>query len=93
VIRCAGQGKGRGWDNLPLVDLWNYIVNGGHPERRSTRGDELAWAHVKARVAKATTITRAEMKANVLRTMRRLQKLPHLVASFFQTPTCRYAAL
>jgi hypothetical protein len=21
------------------------------------------------------------------------QKLPHLVASFFQTPTCRYAAL
>lgn len=55
--------------------------------------DELAWAHIKARVAKATTITRDEMKANVLRTMRRLQKLPHVVASFFHTPSCRYAIL
>jgi transposase len=53
--------------------------------------DELAWAHVKARVAKATTVSRDEMKANVVGTLRRLQKLPHIVASFFRTPSCRYA--
>ena len=39
VIRCARQWKGRGRDNLPLVDLWNYIINGGLSERRSTRCD------------------------------------------------------
>ena len=60
------------------------------PERNP---DELARAPVKARAAKATTITRDEMKANVLRTMRRLQKLFHVVASFFHTPSCRYAVL
>ena len=25
--------------NLPLVDLWKYIINGGVPALRSTRGD------------------------------------------------------
>lgn len=39
VIRCARQWKGRGWDSLPLVDLWKYIINGGLPEPRATRGD------------------------------------------------------
>jgi hypothetical protein len=39
VIRCARQCEGRGRDNLPLVDLWNYIINGGLSERRSTRCD------------------------------------------------------
>jgi hypothetical protein len=39
VIRCARQWKGRGRDNLPLVDLWNTIINGGLSERRSTRCD------------------------------------------------------
>jgi hypothetical protein len=38
VIRCAGQWKGRGRDNLPLVDLWKYIINCGLSELRSTRG-------------------------------------------------------
>ena len=39
VIRCAGQWQGRGSDNLPLVDLREYIINGGISELRSTRGD------------------------------------------------------
>jgi len=28
-----------GRDNLPVVDLWNYIINGSIPARRSSRGD------------------------------------------------------
>jgi transposase len=54
--------------------------------------DELVWAHVKTRVAKATTQTKAELKSMVNRTLRRLQKLPEIVAGFFCAPTCRYAA-
>jgi transposase len=53
--------------------------------------DELAWAHVKPRVAKATTQTKEELKAMVERVMHRLQKLPHIVAGFFHAPTCAYA--
>lgn len=54
--------------------------------------DELVWAHVKGRVAKATTQTKEELKRMVDRTLHRLQKLPDIVAGFFRTPTCRYAA-
>ena len=54
--------------------------------------DELVWAHVKTRAAKATTQTKAELKSMVHQTLRRLQKLPDIVAGFFRAPTCRYAA-
>lgn len=54
--------------------------------------DELAWAHVKTRVAKATAKTKAELKAMVGRIMRQLQKLPAIVAGFFRTPACAYAS-
>ena len=47
--------------------------------------DELAWAHIKTRVAKATVQTKQEHKANVERVMHRLQKLPDIVAGFFGT--------
>ncbi|MCC7059171.1 MAG: IS630 family transposase [Burkholderiaceae bacterium] len=55
--------------------------------------DELVWAHVKTRVAKATTQTKDELKRMVDQTLRRLQKLPDIVAGFFRAPTCRYAAV
>lgn len=55
--------------------------------------DELAWAHVKAKIAKATTQTKAELKNTVKRVMRRLQKMPHIVKSFFHAPSCAYAIL
>lgn len=55
--------------------------------------DELVWAHVKTRVAKATTQTRDELKRMVDQTLRRLQKLPEIVAGFFRAPTCRYTAV
>ncbi len=54
--------------------------------------DELVWAHVKTRVAKATAQTKDELKTMVTRTLHRLQKLPDIVAGFFRAPTCQYAA-
>jgi transposase len=55
--------------------------------------DELAWAHVKTKIAKATTITKAQLKSTVKKVMRRLQKMPDIVKSFFHAPTCLYANL
>lgn len=55
--------------------------------------DELAWAHVKAKIAKVTTQTKTELKSTVKRVMRRLQKMPHIVKSFFHAPACSYAIL
>ncbi|TAN43905.1 MAG: IS630 family transposase [Nitrospirae bacterium] len=55
--------------------------------------DELAWAHVKAKIAKATTQTKDELKKTVMRVMRRLQKTPHIVKNFFHAPSCVYAIL
>lgn len=55
--------------------------------------DELAWAHVKAKIAKATTQTKKDIKSTVKRVMMRLQKMPHIVKSFFHAPSCAYAIL
>jgi len=54
--------------------------------------DELVWGHLKQAVAKTLPQTKDELKARVLAALRSMQKLPSLVASFFQHPTCRYAA-
>ncbi len=54
--------------------------------------DELAWAHVKTQIAKAAPQDKEQLKAAVQRAMCQLQKLPHIVASFFRTSTCAYAA-
>lgn len=61
------------------------------PYAPELKPDELAWAHIKSRVAKATVQTKQELKASVERVMHRLQKLPNIVAGFFGTPTCEYA--
>jgi len=55
--------------------------------------DELAWAHVKSKVGRATVQTKAELKAVIKRTMRQLQKAPEIIAAFFNAPTCLYASL
>jgi len=55
--------------------------------------DELAWAHVKAKIAKTTTQTKTDLKRTVKRVMRSLQKMPHIVKSFFHAPSCAYAIL
>jgi transposase len=54
--------------------------------------DELVWAHVKQRVGKKTVQTREELVSAVNAALRSLQKLPGIVAGFFRTPTCEYAA-
>lgn len=55
--------------------------------------DELVWGHLKSRFGRSTIATKAELKGLVEKILFRIQKLPHLVASFFRTPTCTYAAL
>jgi transposase len=54
--------------------------------------DELVWAHVKTRIGKKTVETKTQMKAMLQSVLRRLQKLPNIVAAFFHAPTCKYAA-
>ena len=53
--------------------------------------DELAWGHIKTRIAKATVQTKDGLKAMVDPVMRRLQKMPEIVAGFFHAPACAYA--
>jgi transposase len=73
-------------DNVERIEL--FFLPPYAPELNP---DELAWAHIKTRVAKATVQTKDELKAKIHSVMHRLQKLPDIVASFFQAPTCAYA--
>jgi len=75
-------------DNAERLELFQLP-----PYSPQLNPDELVWGHVKARVAKATTQTKDELKRMVDRTLHRLQKLPKVVAGFFQAPTCRYASV
>ena len=54
--------------------------------------DELVWGNVKTRIAKMAVQTKDELKAALHASLCCLQKMPDLVASFFRTPTCRYAS-
>ena len=54
--------------------------------------DEQVWAHVKRQVSKRLVQDKDEMKRLALGALRRIQKLPSLVKSFFQQPECQYAA-
>lgn len=55
--------------------------------------DELAWAHVKSKIAKAVVQTKEELQTQVKRALHQLQKLPKIVAGFFHTESCLYAAV
>ena len=73
-------------DNADAIEL--FFLPPYAPELNP---DELAWAHIKTRIAKATTQTKDQLKAMVERVMHRLQKMPEIVAGFFHAPTCAYA--
>jgi transposase len=73
-------------DNAEAIEL--FFLPPYAPELNP---DELAWGHIKTRIAKATVQTKEELKAMVERVMRRLQRMPHIVAGFFHAPTCAYA--
>jgi transposase len=53
--------------------------------------DEQVWGYIKPQVAKQIPQNKEELKFLIMSTMRRLQKLPALVKSFFRHPECRYA--
>lgn len=55
--------------------------------------DELAWSHVKAKVARGTIKTKDELEKKVKRALRQLQMMPQVVAGFFYAPTCLYTVL
>jgi transposase len=73
-------------DNAAAIEL--FFLPPYAPELKP---DELAWRHIKTRIAKATVQTKEELNAMVDRVMRRLQKLPEIVAGLFHAPTCEYA--
>jgi transposase len=52
--------------------------------------DELVWAHVKRRVSKQLVENKEQMKQLALGALRRIQKLPDLVRSFFKQQECQY---
>ena len=55
--------------------------------------DEQVWAHVKRNVARQLVQSKDEMKRLAFGALRRIQKLPELVKSFFRQPECQYAAM
>lgn len=55
--------------------------------------DEQVWAHVKRQVAKRFVQDKDEMKRLAIGALRRIQKLPELVKSFFRQPECQYAQM
>jgi len=52
--------------------------------------DEVVWAHVKRHVANKLVQSKQEMKQMAMAALRRIQKLPELVKSFFRQPECQY---
>jgi len=55
--------------------------------------DEQVWAHVKREVSKRLVDSKEEMKRLAIRALRRIQKLPAMVQSFFRQPECQYIIL
>lgn len=55
--------------------------------------DEQVWAHVKRQVSRQLVQSKDEMKRLALGALRRIQKLPELVKSFFRQPECQYTAI
>nr|WP_291866326.1 IS630 family transposase [Accumulibacter sp.] len=55
--------------------------------------DEQVWAHVKRQVSRQLVQSKDEMKKLARGALRKIQKLPQLVSSFFRQPVCQYAAL
>lgn len=55
--------------------------------------DEQVWAHVKRQVSKRLVQDKDEMKRLALGALRRIQRLPNLVKSFFRQPECQYVLI
>jgi len=55
--------------------------------------DETVWAHVKREISRKTVNSLEEMRSHALSALRRLQKTPRLIQSFFDQPECQYARI
>lgn len=55
--------------------------------------DEQVWAHVKRSVSRRLVHSKDDMKRLAIGALRRIQKLPALVKSFFRQPECQYASM
>jgi transposase len=65
-----------------------FFLPGYSPELNP---DEWVWKHVKHdRIGRAGVTSPDDLKAKALAALHRLQKLPHLVRSFFRDPNLRY---
>jgi transposase len=60
------------------------------PESPHLNPDEQVWAHVKRDVAKRGVEDKDHLKRLALGALRRIQKIPALVQSFFKQPECQY---
>ena len=54
--------------------------------------DEQVWAHVKLDISRRGVENIEQIKRMAISALRHIQKLPHLVRSFFQQPESQYAA-
>jgi len=52
--------------------------------------DEVVWAHVKRHVGSRLVQNKQEMKQMAMAALRRIQKLPELIKSFFRQLECQY---
>lgn len=55
--------------------------------------DEQVWGYVKTRVAKKMPQNKAQLETYLRAVLKRLQKLPDIVCSFFRHPDCQYAIM
>jgi transposase len=61
------------------------------PYSPQLNSDEQVWNWIKFRVVKQVPRNKDELKQAVLSSLRKLQKMPHSVRSFFSHPDCQYA--
>lgn len=54
--------------------------------------DEQVWAHVKREISRRGISDKRQLKFLAVSALRRLQKLPGKIRTFFQQPECQYAA-
>jgi hypothetical protein len=84
----ASLQRGQGVRRLDRCRLRRCFLPGYLPELHL---DEWVWKHVRRdRVGRAGVSGPGDLKARALAALHRLQRLPHLVRSFFRDPNLRY---
>lgn len=75
------------------LSMWVPPVNQKTTNSPELNPDEWVWNHLKNNgVGRQIIHTKPQMKRAVIAHMKRIQKSPDLICSFFQAETTRYAA-